>query len=273
MHSGGVPFSHAHQLRLRGKISMPGYASSCEMRAKMTHPAPSNRIVTDRRKKARARDSEVRVSPLLPVCSRVSLRELCVSSLLCLSASEPSAIMVWYEIRARNFTFVKRTGRIRNGNLSGDSGSRLYAEGSEPKRSEAFGIQRQEKCSAGFLSARLEPGVHERACLLRQRHEAFRAARCTGARHQRGQCLVAQSFRGKDGHSLPVARRLPAARRRRRKIRSVSARERNHGARHRDYRPLRKTRLVQKLRHPHGSGPEGSFRRAGEGQLVFRKLN
>src|SRR5580704_19292327 len=39
-------------------------------------PRPQNRIVTDRRKKARARDIEVGVSPLLPVCSRVSLPEL-----------------------------------------------------------------------------------------------------------------------------------------------------------------------------------------------------
>jgi hypothetical protein len=28
MHSGAVPFSRAHQFRLRGKYSSPGYASS-----------------------------------------------------------------------------------------------------------------------------------------------------------------------------------------------------------------------------------------------------
>jgi hypothetical protein len=35
-----VPFSHAHQLWLRGNSSIAGYASSYEMRAKCPVPIP-----------------------------------------------------------------------------------------------------------------------------------------------------------------------------------------------------------------------------------------
>jgi len=38
MHSGGVAFSHAHQLWLRGSNSTAGYASSYEMLAKGAVP-------------------------------------------------------------------------------------------------------------------------------------------------------------------------------------------------------------------------------------------
>ncbi len=33
MHSGELPFNHAHQFLLFGRIWIPGYASSIEMRA------------------------------------------------------------------------------------------------------------------------------------------------------------------------------------------------------------------------------------------------
>jgi hypothetical protein len=36
-----VPFSHAHQPRLRGSSSIAGYASSYEMRAKCPVPTPA----------------------------------------------------------------------------------------------------------------------------------------------------------------------------------------------------------------------------------------
>src|SRR5205807_2033035 len=84
--------------------------------------------------------------------------------------------------------------------------SRFCPQGSKPAGSEAFRLQGQEKCGPGFLSARLEPDLHERARLLRERLEAVRATRRTGTRPERGQRLVAQGLGGEDGHPLPVAR-------------------------------------------------------------------
>src|SRR5271165_2686351 len=69
--------------------------------------------------------------------------------------------------------FVKRTGRISDGNLSRSGRSGFCVEGSEPERSEAFRFSGKEKCGDCVLSAGLEPGVHERARLLRERHEAI----------------------------------------------------------------------------------------------------
>src|SRR5580658_10600368 len=117
--------------------------------------------------------------------------------------------------------FVKRTGRIRHGNLGRGGRSGFCVEGSEPEGSEALGFSGKEKRSDRVLPAGLEPGVHERARLLRERYEAIRAAGRAGAGNQRGQRVVAQGLRGKNGDSLSVAGGFSAARRGGRKIRRV----------------------------------------------------
>src|ERR1035437_3265289 len=48
------------------------------------------------------------------------------------------------------------------------SGAGFHTERSKPERREALRFRGEEKCRAGFLSARLESHLHQRACLLRQ---------------------------------------------------------------------------------------------------------
>src|SRR5256885_7035745 len=95
--------------------------------------------------------------------------------------------------------------RIGHGYWSWRKGAGFYAAEPGQERSEALGFCGQEKCGAGVVSAGLEPDLHERACVFRERHEIVRVAGCGSAGNQRGQHLVAQGLRGENGHQIFVA--------------------------------------------------------------------
>src|SRR5205814_2408078 len=86
------------------------------------------------------------------------------------------------------------------------------------ERSEAVGSCREEERRAGLVSAGLEPHLHQRARLLRERHEEVRPTGCGSAWRERGQRMVAQSLRGKNGHQVFAAGGFSSARRHERKV-------------------------------------------------------
>src|SRR3989442_11222461 len=61
--------------------------------------------------------------------------------------------------------------RKEHGNRSGTNGTGFCAAESGEERSEAVGLRGEKECRAGVLSAGLEPDLHERTRMFRQRHQ------------------------------------------------------------------------------------------------------
>src|ERR1700733_9399454 len=66
--------------------------------------------------------------------------------------------------------------RIDDEHFCGAEGAGFYVAESGQEGCEVVRFRREEKCRFGLVSARLEPDLHERARLLRERDEVIRNA-------------------------------------------------------------------------------------------------
>src|SRR6266704_6573285 len=93
----------------------------------------------------------------------------------------------------------------------GTDGSGFCAFESGKKGSEAFRFRGEKECRTRVVPAGLEPDVHKRACVLRERYEGVRNAGGRSAWRERGQRVVAQGVRGEDGNQVFTAGRFSSA--------------------------------------------------------------
>src|SRR6267154_1579052 len=141
----------------------------------------------------------------------------------------------------------ERTRRKAYEYRGGTDGSGFYALESGKKGSDAFRFRGEKECRTRVVPAGLEPDVHERACVLRERYEGVRNAGRGSAWRERGQRMVAQGVRREDGNQVFIAGRFSSARSDEREIRGVSGGQRNNrsGNRHREQNG--KSGVVQEL--------------------------
>src|SRR6266481_9390652 len=87
---------------------------------------------------------------------------------------EPGAVWRGWVDWIRWWPRIHIDGRKEHGDSSGTNGAGFRAAEPGQEGSEAFRFRGQEKRGAGVVSAGLEPDLHERTCLLRQRHAVVR---------------------------------------------------------------------------------------------------
>src|SRR5438309_11984546 len=93
----------------------------------------------------------------------------------------------------------------------GTDGPGFCAFESGKKGSEAFRFRGEKECRTRVVPAGLEPDVHKRACVLRERYEGVRNAGRRSAWRERRQRVVAQGVRGEDGNQVFTAGRFSSA--------------------------------------------------------------
>src|SRR5258707_1840540 len=145
----------------------------------------------------------------------------------------------------------------------GTDGTGFYAIESGKEGSQTFGFRGEKERRTCVVPAGLEPDLHERACVLRERYEGVRNAGRRSARRQRRQRVVAQGVRGENGNQVFTAGRFSSAGSDEREVRGVPGGQRDNGPGDRHRQQGGQGGVVQELRHSRGAGFERSCGRAG----------
>src|SRR6202158_3553203 len=111
----------------------------------------------------------------------------------------------------------------------GTDGAGFYANESGKEGSEAFGFRGEKERRTCVVPAGLEPDVHQRACVLRERYEGVRNAGRRSAWRESGQRVVAQGVRGEDGNQVFAAGGFSSAGSGEREVRRLPGGQRHHG--------------------------------------------